>query len=79
MTRERLLLLRRHAFSCSLPPCGGGLGRGVAPHCDLRRDTPLPPMFRRSRRFASAFFQTEAALGRLDPHKGGGNKNECPS
>ena len=30
MSRERLLLLRRRAFSCLLPPCGGGLGRGVA-------------------------------------------------
>jgi hypothetical protein len=30
MSRERLILLRWHALSFSLPPCGGGLGRGVA-------------------------------------------------
>jgi len=27
MSRERLLVLRWYALSCSLPPCGGGLGR----------------------------------------------------
>ena len=30
MSRERLIVFRRQALSCSLPPCGGGLGRGVA-------------------------------------------------
>jgi hypothetical protein len=56
MTRERLPHWR--ALSCSLPPCGGGLRRGVAPNCDFRRDTPLPSMLR---------------IADL-PHKGGGNK-----
>jgi hypothetical protein len=27
---SRLFMLRWHALSYSLPPCGGGLGRGVA-------------------------------------------------
>ncbi len=30
MSRERLIVFRRQALSCSLPPCGGGLGRGGA-------------------------------------------------
>jgi hypothetical protein len=62
MTRGRLIL-RWPALSFSLPPCGGGSGRGVAPNCDFRRDTPLPPMLR---------------IVDL-PHKGGANKNEGPS
>jgi hypothetical protein len=70
---------RREArLSRSLPPCGGGVGRGAAPHCDRRRDTPLPPMLRQSRRLGSAFFQKKAAVGRFDlPQKGRGNKAEC--
>jgi hypothetical protein len=47
-------------LSRSLPPCGGGVGRGVASNCDRRRDTHLPPMLR---------------IVDL-PHKGGGNKGE---
>jgi hypothetical protein len=61
MTRERLP--QRRALSYSLPPCGGGLGRGVAQHWDLCRGTPLPAPLR------------AADLS----HKGRGNKNERPS
>ncbi|MEY9130093.1 hypothetical protein ACVIWV_004014 [Bradyrhizobium diazoefficiens] len=43
----------------SLPLCGGGLGRGVAPHSDHPCGTPLPTML---------------CIVDL-PHKGGGNKN----
>jgi hypothetical protein len=63
MNRERLLVFRRHFLSCSLPPCGGGLGRGVATHRDLRRGTPLPAPLR------------AADL----PQKGGGDNKERPS
>jgi hypothetical protein len=57
MSGERLCALC--AVSFSLPPCGGGLGRGVATPHGLRRDTPLPPMLR---------------IVDL-PRKGGGDKN----
>jgi hypothetical protein len=57
MTRERLDVGRALFFS--LPPCGGGPGREVAPPSDLRRITPLPPMLR---------------IVDL-PRKGGGDKN----
>jgi hypothetical protein len=30
MSRERLIVLRWHAPFLSLPPCGGGSGRGVS-------------------------------------------------
>jgi hypothetical protein len=61
MNRERLFVLGRHPLSCSLPPCGGGLGRGVAASSVF---VAYPP----PERFAFDL-----------PHKGGGNKNECPS
>jgi hypothetical protein len=61
MTRERLDVGR--ALFISLPPCGGGLGRGVATPNDLRCIIPLPPMLR---------------IVDL-PRKGGGNKSECRS
>jgi hypothetical protein len=64
MSREHLSAQHRGcAPSCSLPPCGGGSGRGVAPNRDLSCDTPLPSMLR---------------IADLS-HKGRGNKNECPS
>jgi hypothetical protein len=56
MTRERALFF-------SLPPCGGGPGRGVAAPNDLRCCTPLSPMLR---------------IVDL-PRKGGSNKKERPS
>jgi hypothetical protein len=57
MSKERLYPPRSSFFS--LPPCGGGLGRGVATNSDLSRGTPLPASLH------------DADL----PHKGGGNKN----
>ena len=44
MTRERLIL-QWPALSFSLPPCGGGLGRGVAA-VGLPMRAPLPSMLR---------------------------------
>ena len=61
MSREQPFARRSTFFS--LPPCGGGSGRGVATNCDLRCDTPLPSMLR---------------IADL-PRKGGGNKNGVPS
>lgn len=57
MSRERLGFMQVSFHS--LPPCGGGSGRGVAPSSDCQCGTPLPTMLR---------------IVDL-PHKGGGNKN----
>ena len=56
MSKERLGRTRSSLRSL---PCGGGLGRRVAPHSDHPCGTPLPTMLR----FVNL------------PHKGGGNKN----
>jgi hypothetical protein len=77
MTRECFLVLRRHVLSCSLPPCGGGLGRGVAAS-SVFVAYPPPERFAHSQGFALAFFKTAAESGLMLPHKGGGNKNGCP-
>jgi hypothetical protein len=78
MIRERLLVSRRHVLSCSLPPCGGGLGRGVAAS-SVFVACPPPERFAHSQGFALAFFKTAAESRLMLPHKGGGNKTECPS
>jgi hypothetical protein len=57
MSKERLGAARTSFFS--LPPCGGGLGRGVATNSHLTRGTPLPASLR------------DADL----PRKGGGDNN----
>ena len=46
MTRERLSEIGWHALSFSLPPCGGGSGRGVAPQRYFPCGTPLPAPLR---------------------------------
>jgi hypothetical protein len=75
MTRESLIVFRRHALSCSLPPCGGGLGRGVAAS-SVFVAYPPPERCAHSQGFALASFKTAAKGRLLLPRKGGGNKSE---
>jgi hypothetical protein len=75
---SRLFALRWHALSYSLAPCGGGLGRGVAAS-SVFVAYPPPERFAHSQGFALAFFKMAAGSRLLLPHKGEGNKNECPS
>jgi hypothetical protein len=60
-------------LSRSLPPCGGGLGRGVAPS-SVFVAYPSPERFARSQGFALAFFKKAAKSRLLLPRKGGDNK-----
>ncbi len=78
MSRERLIAFRRQALSCFLPPCGGGLGRGVAAR-PVFVAYPPPERFAHSHGSAMASFETVAGSRLLLPLKGGGNKNERPS
>jgi hypothetical protein len=73
-----LFALRWHALSYSLPPCGGGLGRGVAAS-SVFVAYPPPERFAHSQGSALAFFKMAAESRLLLPRKGGGNKDECPS
>ena len=78
MTRERFLVLRRHVLSCSLPPCGGGLGRGVAAS-SVFVAYPPPERFARRQGFALAFLKTAAESRLVLPHKGGGSEKSFES
>jgi hypothetical protein len=60
MSKERLCHLRSSLRS--LPPCGGGPGRGVAANSQLTWGTPLPTML---------------CIVDL-PRKGGGDRNYGP-
>jgi hypothetical protein len=63
-------------LSRSLPPCEGGLGRGVAPR-SVFVAYPSPERFAHSQGFALALFKTAAGSRLLLPRKGGGAKRGC--
>jgi hypothetical protein len=63
MARERLYLFDTTSFF-SLPPCGGGSGRGVSRGLRAFKMTPLPTAF--------------ASASAVDlPRKGGGEEREA--
>jgi len=70
---NKLLSAAGAGLSRSLPPCGGGLGRGVAPS-SVFVAYPSPEHFARSQGFALAFSKKAAKSRLLLPRKGGGNK-----
>ena len=64
MAKERLYLFVTTPFF-SLPPCGGGLGRGVSDDFSVCEFTPLPTAY--------------ASASAVDlPHKGGGEERGAP-
>jgi hypothetical protein len=63
-------------LSRSLPPCEGGLGRGVAPR-SVFVAYPSPERFAHSQGFALALFKTAAGSRLLLPREGGGAKRGC--
>jgi hypothetical protein len=57
-------------------PCGGGLGRGVAPS-SVFLAYPSPERFAHSQGFALALFKTATGSRLLLPRKGGDAKRGC--
>src|SRR5215831_216572 len=55
---------------CSLPPCGGGLGRGVATHAALSRQRTTTHIRKRSASGDDARRDAAVALYQSTPHRG---------